>query len=137
MSMASTSGNPPSRRVEIAWLGVLIIVAIVSVAVVSTMPPLGAEWLLAMVWGIFIGGTLLVFLPSKVLITIVGGLFGVGVVDLTGAAKIVESFAKAVANIIKTINSALAGEVVLHAAPVWVFFVFVFVCCLPAYRSEQ
>lgn len=126
-----------SRRLEIVWLIVLALVATVSVVLGYVLHAKLAAWVFAVMWGLFVGATLLIFLPQKLLITGMGSLLGVGAVDLTGADKVVERFAAAAAGILKHANEGMAGEVVLHKGPTWAFLLLLVLCCLPAYRTEQ
>jgi hypothetical protein len=125
------------RSIDIAWLIVMVLLAICSMIAMHTMPTLSAQWLLALSWGIFVGCSVLLFLPQKIVITGIGSLFGVGAADLSGAANVVESFAKTIANILKIINTALENQLVIHVGPAWLFLIILLLCGLPAYRNEQ
>ena len=134
----SDSGSLWAKRgVDIVWLIVLVVLAICSAIAIHRMAPLSAQWLLALIWGIFIGCSVLLFLPQKIVITGIGSLFGVGAADLSGVSNVVESFAKTIEDLLKIINTALKNEVVIHVGPAWLFLIVLLLCCLPAYRNEQ
>lgn len=134
-----SDGSAPiwaTRGIDVAWIFVIVLLAICSVIAIHTLTPLSAQFLLAFIWGIFVGCSLLLFLPQKILITGIGSLFGIGAADLSGLANVVENFAKTIATILNTINTAMDNQVVIHVGPAWLFIIILLVCCLPAYRNE-
>jgi hypothetical protein len=94
------------------------------------------QYAVAALWGVFIGGTMLIFFPSKLLITIVGGIVGTGLSDLAGIADVINKTAAAILKITAGLNSALKGAITIQVPAAWIFLVLVVICCLPAYRDQ-
>jgi len=87
-------------------------------------------------WGYFIGGTMLIFFPSKLLITIFVRIIGSGLSDLAGVATIVDKTAAAIMKITAGLNSALQRAITIQPAAAWIFLVLVVICCPPAYKGQ-
>ncbi len=128
------SGDKLAKKGDMFFLIILALVVLGSVALVVWVPGTAVQYVLAALWGLTVGGALLLYLPAKLLITVIGGLLGVGASDLAGLAQVVEKMSTTVVAITKTINST--GPVQFQQQAIWLFLVLVALCCLPAYRTE-
>lgn len=131
------AGGDALQTANIAWAVILIVVILISAFIILKAAVFWAEILLAVLWGLFIGFTMLFFFHPKLLITIVGGLISVMVSDLAGMGGVIEKTAKAIKDIVEALNKALEGTVTLHPISAWLFLLLILVCCLPAYREHQ
>ncbi|MCW1410866.1 MULTISPECIES: hypothetical protein [Rhizobium] len=129
------SGNKLAKQGDIFFLIILVLVVLGSIALLVWVPGAIVQYILAGLWGLTVGGALLLFLPAKLLITVIGGLLGVGASDFVGLAQVVEKMSTTVAAVAKTINSS--GPVQFQQQPIWLFLILVALCCLPAYRTER
>lgn len=127
------AGLKPENIGDIFFIIILIIIVGVSIALIKWAPIDAVQYILAAVWGMTIGGALLLYLPAKILITLIGGLLGVGASDLAGLAQVVEKMSTMVEAITKTINAT--GPVQFQQQAVWLFLILLALCCLPAYRT--
>jgi hypothetical protein len=128
------SGPTLANKGDIFFIIILMAVVLISFGLLRWVPSDTVQFLLAALWGLTVGGALLLYLPAKILITVIGGLLGIGASDLAGLAQVIEKMSTMVAAITRTINSS--GPVQFQQQAVWLFLVLVALCCLPAYRSE-
>lgn len=133
---AGSAAGPNLATVgTIAWVGVLVLAAVVSVAFAWWLPLFKAEVCIAIIWGIFIGCTLLFYWPPQLLITTVGGWIGIGSANFAGAADVVEKVSTGIQKITATLSTS--NETTVYNAPGWILIVLIAVCCLPAYGHQQ
>jgi hypothetical protein len=130
------SGKKPATVGTITWLIFLMIWVIVTFVLPQILTGNAVQYAVAALWGVFIGGTMLIFFPSKLLITIVGGIVGTGLSDLAGIADVINKTAAAILKITAGLNSALKGAITIQVPAAWIFLVLVVICCLPAYRDQ-
>jgi hypothetical protein len=130
------SGNKPATVGTITWLILLLISVVATFLFCRFLPGSIVQYALAALWGFFIGGTMLIFFPAKLLITIVGGIIGTGLSDLAGVADVIDKTAAAIMKITSGLNSALQGVIAIQPAAAWIFLVLVVICCLPAYKDQ-
>lgn len=130
------SGKKPATIGTITWLVLLVIWVGLTFLMSRLVSGNTVQYAVAALWGLFIGGTMLIFFPSKLLITIVGGIVGTGLSDLAGVAAIIDKTAAAIMKITAGLNSALQGAVTIQPAAAWIFLVLVVICCLPAYKDQ-
>lgn len=130
------SGKKPATVGTITWLICLAIFVVVTFLLPQILTGNTVQYAVAALWGIFIGGTMLIFFPSKLLITIVGGIVGTGLSDLAGVADVIDKTAAAILKITTSLNSALKGAITIQVPAAWIFVVLVLICCLPAYRDQ-
>jgi hypothetical protein len=128
------AGDDPAKIGTITWIVLLLIWVIVSFVLVRFMEGNSLQYVLAAMWGIFIGGTMLIFFSSKVLITIIGGIVGTSLSNLAGLADVIDKMAAAILKIIKSVNAAL--HITIQPLGAWLFVVLVLICCLPAYKDQ-
>src|SRR5262249_18031546 len=112
----------------IAWV-------ILSFVLVRFLSAAVAQYILAAMWGLFIGITMLIYFHSKILITIVGGIVGVAITDLSGLADVIIKAGAAIKRITDALNAALAASTNIEPLSGWLFFGIIFLCCLPAYNT--
>ncbi|WEX91774.1 hypothetical protein PZN02_006094 (plasmid) [Sinorhizobium garamanticum] len=129
------SGDQLAHKGDIFFIAILILVVLGSIALLIWVPGTVVQYVLAALWGLTVGGALLLYLPAKLLITVIGGLLGVGASDLAGLAQVVEKMSTTVVAIAKTISST--GPVQFQQQAIWLFLALVALCCLPAYRTEK
>jgi hypothetical protein len=130
------SGNDPARTGTVTWFFVLVVSVIGTFLAPRILNGNGLQYVLAAGWGLFIGGTMLMFFPSKLLITIIGGIVGTGLSNLAGVAEVIDKIATAIVKITTHLNSALKGVMTIQPTAAWVFLILVLICCLPAYRDQ-
>jgi hypothetical protein len=130
------SGKDPKTIGTITWLVLLLIWVGATFLLSRILAGNAVQYALAALWGVYIGGTMLIFFPPKLLITIVGGIIGTGLSDLAGVADIIDKTAAAIAKITSGLNSALQGAVTIQVPAAWIFLVLVVICCLPAYKDQ-
>jgi ABC-type transport system involved in multi-copper enzyme maturation permease subunit len=131
-----SSGKNPATMGTITWLVLMLVWVIGSFLLARFLSGNAPEYVLAALWGVFIGGTMLIFFPSKLLITIIGGIVGTGLSDLAGVAEVIDKTAATILQITTKLNSALQGTVTIQPAAAWMFLVLVVICCLPAYKDQ-
>ncbi|WP_164707835.1 hypothetical protein [Paraburkholderia phosphatilytica] len=120
------------------WIALTIGVVAASVALCYFVKTgLGVEVILAIGWGLFIGFSMLIFWPPKLLTTIFGGTLGVAGTGLPGVGDTIEKLAKEVEKIVTTLNASLAGAYQVHSISVILFLVAMAICMLPAYRTSD
>jgi len=130
------SGKKPATIGTITWLVLLLGWVIGSFILPQLLNGNACQYVLAALWGVFIGGTMLIFFPSKLLITIIGGIVGTGLSDLAGVAEVIDKTAAIILKITAKLNSALQGAVTIQPAAAWMFLVLIVICCLPAYKDQ-
>jgi ABC-type transport system involved in multi-copper enzyme maturation permease subunit len=128
------SGKKPAQIGTITWLVLLLIWIGLTFLLARLVSGNAIQYAVAALWGFFIGGTMLIFFPSKLLITIVGGIIGTGLSDLAGVASIIDKTAAAIMKITTSLNSAL--RFTIQPAAAWIFLILVVICCLPAYKDQ-
>lgn len=126
-------GGDNARKGDLVFILGLVIVVLASVALLIWVPGYAVQFALAALWGLTVGVALLLYLSAKLLMTVIGGLLGIGAADMAGLAQVVEKMSETVAEITKVFNSA--GPVQFQQQAVWAFLVLVALCCLPAYRT--
>jgi hypothetical protein len=123
---------------EIAWAVWLAIWLVLSFVLAKfVLSGDATELVLSGMWAFFLGITMLLFFPQKLLITIFGGVAGVGMTDLAGLAPVIEKTAAAIRKITQALNAGFEGELVIRPMSVWLFLGIVLLCCLPAYRGTE
>lgn len=132
-TLASTK---PERIGTFSWLAALLIWIVGSFILIRFLGATTAQYVMAALWGVFVGGTMLIFFHQKLLITIIGGIVGTGVSDLAGLAQVIDKTAAIILKITTTLNSALQDAVTIKPAAAWIFLSLVALCCLPAYRDQ-
>jgi len=130
------SGKDPATIGTITWLVLVLIWVIVSFVLFYVFRGNASQYVLAAFWGVFVGGTMLIFFPSKLLITIIGGIIGTGLSDLAGVAAVIDKTAATILKITTSLNSALQGVVTIQPAAAWMFLILLLLCCLPAYKDQ-
>jgi hypothetical protein len=128
------AGPSPDLVALIVWACLFVLLLFISLVIPNWLASFSAQVCLAILWGAFLGLTILFFFHQKVIMTAVGGFIGVGVSNLAGVAQVVEKLAEGINAITVSINSALGGEVVIYNSPGWVFLFCLSVPCLLAYR---
>lgn len=131
------AGGDALRTANITWAVILILVIVISALIIWIAQAFWAEISLAVLWGLFIGLTMLFYFHPKLLITIVGGLISVIISDLAGMGEVIEKTSRAIQIIVQALNNAFQGVVTLHPISAWLFLLLILVCCLPAYREHQ
>lgn len=137
ISAKAAGAGGGSRKVEVFWLIALSVVVALSFGVTRIASSSVAEWILAVLWGFFLGSSLLVFLSQKLLITAMGSVLGIGSAEVIGASSVVEHVAKSISGTVKALNSALENQIVFHTGPAWLFLFILLLCWLPAYGEKS
>ena len=130
----SAAGNGLDAA-TIGWVIWLVLWLILSFVLMRLLTAAVAQHLLAAIWGFFIGITMLIYFHSKILITIVGGVVGVAITDLSGLADVITKAGAAIKKITDALNSALAADGAIQPLSGWIFFTIILLCCLPAYKT--
>ena len=126
------AGTTPLQTANLAWAVIFGLVLALSAAILFWSPTaIVAEISIAALWGAFTGITMLFFFPPKLLITLVGGLVGVGVSDFGGMADVIERTAEVIKRIVLSLNSAFENELTLHPISAWLFLVLIVFCESP------
>ncbi len=131
-------GGIAQKNFELFWVFVVIGVILIQF-VIFTFPikPLVQMWATTIVWGLFFGSSILFLLPGNLVITFFGFILGIGGSEIDSGAGLISSVRLGVSEIaaqIVDLAAELGGEPDQHLKlMVWVFFVLVFVLCLPAF----
>ena len=137
-SRPAAASSPSTSVLNVIWIISLVIVVTITVSTVHLSSDTKVvQLLLATLWGLFVGVTLLLFLPGKFLTTLVGGILGAGTSDLAGISEVIKKMASAIVAIVSTLNSSMQGTVTIYTASCWIFLVLILICCIPAYRLND
>jgi hypothetical protein len=137
-------GNPATAAVPAAGVSRGLIVWLVIVALLILATGLLLLWfgasvasLIGVIWGFAVGGSLLVFVHEKLVMTFVGGLAGAALSKFDGFADLADMLQKqneAVKRIAAIVSDMLSLTPPISTQSVWLFFFCLFFTCLFAYR---
>ena len=119
-----------------AWLALLLIWLVLSVPVLRYLHGDVLQCVFAAQWGFFIGGTMLIFLHPKLLITVLGGIAGSSLTNLAGLSTVIDKMAAAILAIVASLNKIAPGVLTVQTTAAWIFFILIAICCLPAYKDQ-
>ena len=136
---ATLAGNDDgAAKVNKVWIAVTVAISILSVGVCYfSSLSVGITNVLAVAWGVFVGLTLLLFVPQKLLLTWVGGVIGVGGTDLAGLSDAIGKLTTAVGKLVTALNASLDGAWKIHSISIYIFLVLMLICLIPAYRGSD
>ena len=135
-NIVAAGGGGYAYRANIGWAIGLILAIILSITSFIFLQGLTLQIALAVLWGVFIGLTLLFYLPQKLLITIIGGVLGSGLTNLSDLVEKIKNFAGSAKDINEILNGLFGGQILIQNGTVFVFMVLVLLCCVPAYRGQ-
>jgi len=121
---------------NIFWLVCLVSAIVASVVVYKVSDPVTAQKIDACIWGIFIGGTFLLYLPQKLLITMAGGTIGSLLSNFSDVSEKLKNLGASAKDINSTLNDIFGSEFNLQNGTVVIFIGIVLLCLLPAYRGQ-
>jgi hypothetical protein len=121
---------------DIVWGIFVFIVLVLAVLLAWLLPASAAQYAIAILLGVAIGTSMLLWIPDKLLLTAVGGVLGVALSDLTGTAETIQNAAIAINKIVSTVNQAGGGDIAIRPLAAWLLLGIIVLCCLPAYRSQ-
>ncbi len=120
------------------WAIVFVIVVVVSAAICLANPAsFGTQMFLALLWGVFLGITLLFFAPRNGLITLIGAFIGGGITGASSLTSALHGFTDISDSVTMTLNSYFGSQILIYKGPVLVLLFLILVCCLPAYRGQE
>lgn len=139
---AESAADADIRRASLFWYSALVGGVVVTFPLVAYFGNSStAQIVLAALWGLIAGGGLLFFIHKNLIITFVGTLLGAagvgGLEELfkgKGIADVIKAFGKSVRDAADALNSILPGADI-HTGPLFLFFLLLLLCCLPAYRE--
>lgn len=138
ISGTHTAGGSDAAAANKGWIAVTILVAVASIALCFfTKLGIGVENTLGVVWGLFIGVSMLIYWPQKLLTTIFGGTLGVAGAGLPGFGDTIEKLAQGVQKIVTTLNASMTGIFTVHTTSVILFLVFLLIGMIPAYTTSD
>lgn len=127
-----------AAAVNKVWITVIVVISILSIAVCYfTSLSIAVVNVLAAVWGVFTGLTLLFYVPQKILLTWIGGVIGVGGTDLAGLSNAIGKLTSAVGKLVTAVNASLEGAWKIHPISIYIFLVLMLLCLIPAYKSSD
>ena len=122
------------RRANRFWFGCLMVLVLLTVGIVMARGnSLGLQVILASLWGLFVGGTILFYFEKHLVITIFGALVGGGIAESHSLAEGVHHFAGVAAKLTDALNHAASPSPHIYNGSVVVFLLLLALACLPAY----
>lgn len=134
---ATAAAGSNTKVGDLVWGIFVVLVLILAVFLAWKLPASRAQYSVAILLGASIGISMLYWIPDKILLTAVGGVLGIFLSDLTGAAGVMEKTAVSLAKIVSIINAASEGDLALRPLSAWLLLGVVLICCLPAYRTQS
>jgi hypothetical protein len=130
--------------VWVIMVALLLIITAILVLIVfpltSTNPKPGI-FISAILWAFFFGVAMLFFLPSKLVTSVFGGLFGISICETTTASGLITSANQSITGIANAISPVLAntgaGSTIFIGHVIWSFLVVMAVLCLPAFFRKE
>ena len=122
------------QRANRFWFGCLIAVVLLTLgAIIFRGNSLGLQVILACLWGLFVGGTVLFFFHKHLVITIFGALVGGGVAESQSVVDGVHHFASVATKLTGALNQVVSPSPHIYNGSVVVFLLLLLLSCLPAY----
>ena len=128
------AGDGSPERFGDIYYGILLTsIVIASFIILLVASPVTAQIVLAVLWGIFLGWAVLLYLPPKFIVGVFGGFVGVGATDLASLAVAVEESNKGLERIVKALTGGTVDVTVIPLA-YWLFILLVALFCIPALK---
>jgi hypothetical protein len=124
-----------SQSTDLVFIGAVVVALAVSAGLVWLVTGPVLQYLIAAIWGVVFGGTMLYFVPDKLLVMLMGGIIGTGAADLAGLGQIFEKTSQLFLRVTELVGTA--GSTAVQPLTAWIFFGLIFLFCIPAYRGES
>lgn len=134
---AGPGADADVRRANRFWFGTLVFVVLLTFGLLIIRGnALAVQVILAALWGLFIGGTLLFYLPKHLIITLFGALLGGSAAKAGSVSAGVRNFAHVAKELTEVLNQAFSPPPQIYNGSVFVFLLLVALSCLPAYSEK-
>lgn len=134
---AGGKGDPDVNRANKVWFAALVFLVLVTfIAVFTRGNSLGVQVILAGLWGLFIGGTVLFFLSRHLIITVFGAVIGGSIAKAENLADGVRNFGHVARDLTAALNQAFSPPPNIYNGSVVVFLLLLALSCLPAYKED-
>jgi len=114
------------------WIGMVGTAVVASSVIWWQIPQVYAQPILAALWGLFIGGALVVYVKPKVLTSIAGAVAGAGISNINDVPGLIGSIRDA----IERTTAEMPPDFSLQPISLWIFLCLIMICCLPAFGRD-